>query len=176
MASENISILNHIVLTQEKAHMNASEQTNDVWEMFTETVTIKYSEEVTTTNNRTGVRNQDGFSLVREKCTIVGKFETFLARGNFGEFQFAAHRWDELNEKATSVCIVKTRFYSHDWIINEADNRKMILFHSKAIESALLHFPPTETHLNLLIKKVYFNLTAYPEPEKLVTAKELNNG
>ena len=140
-----------------------------MWTEIKEIINTKYSSTNTFEKiEYSGIQRADGFTIF-----VVGmdrdNQETFLCKGNFGEFKFLAQRWNQ--QKCTDTYIVKAEFFPNRWMLNEKLNRELILSHVKDIEEALLNFPPTQLEKNKSVKTVLFRLNSPGEKPLLVSAE-----
>ena len=139
-----------------------------MWEEFTESLTDSFG----TTWKKRAIRNINGFTLIAEKMTVENKLQTFICRGDFGEFRFFASRWDGKEDKPADTYIVKANLISGDWNANKEEHRKIVLLHAKEIESALLAFPLGHV-LNTPVHKVLFDVSLNLEKPNLARAEEI---
>jgi hypothetical protein len=152
--------------------MNASEQTNDVWELSTTPYTKVYgSGKSTTFQMPTMKRKSDGFTLIREKCTREW-METFKIQEELEEFGFYAQRWDFEKDDISDTYIVKTKLRDRDWVLSKNENSEMIIKHAKDIEAGLLYFSTIEKYNTFPVKKVLFDVAQYPD-SKLIKVRDL---
>jgi hypothetical protein len=131
------------------------------------------------------LKRSDGFTL-----TDIGLNrelqETFLVKGNFGEFKFKAYRTDQLipgKHKTPKDSYVE--FGGYDYVIldkyviyaylgdKDKFGKNLCLKYSKDIESALLHYPVRfPFYKNIPIKEVVFDIGNWDKPQ-YIHAKDL---
>lgn len=110
------------------------------------------------------IKRDDGFAI---KAIGLGREfdETFLVKGDFGEFEIRASRWNEKEQRPNDVYIVKT------WC--HKDTKKLCLKYSEDIESALLQYPIFYPFFNNIpIREVVFDVGIGREL-KYVHAKDI---
>lgn len=101
--------------------------------------------------------------------------ETFLAKGNFGEFKFLASRvqFRRPQEYLTGEVYIDLGNYGKYSILDKyiiwADwfgdvNKKLLLIHAKDIESALLRYPLQPFYKDVPVKEILFNIGTATRP------------
>jgi hypothetical protein len=151
---------------------NNQAKESSMWEEFTEPQTVKYSDLLTKTWDKLGIKREDGFSIIRVGIDRE-KWETFICRGNFGEFKFYAVRWDCTEDKPIDTYTVKVNIISGDWQTDKETHRKLLLSHAKDIDSALRAFPIGKTYEGIPVTDVLFNISINPKVPHLVHAEEI---
>lgn len=165
------------LMTNKQADKNAITQEPSMWEAFTESRTVHYSPKVSSTFELMGIKREDGFTVIAEKMTHEEKIQTFVCKGNFGEFRFDACRWKYLENKPSERYVVYTKSFSKNWNQEPKTNENLILTYAKDIEAALLHFPNSHSFNNIAVKEVLFDLSSATEQShKLVHAVEIIPG
>lgn len=98
-----------------------------------------------------GIKRTDGFTITHEEQDDpeFGNIEIFLCKGNFGEFKFAATRYQ--SGKPTNV-------YEVLLSVELTTNPALCRTYSTDIESALLNFPIKNGYGHTQIKEILFNV------------------
>ena len=143
-----------------------------MWEEFTEPLTITLSDTQTMTRDAKGIRREDGFTLIAQKMTVETKLQTFICRGDFEEFRFFASHWDGKEDRPSDTYIVKANLISGDWGANKEKHRKLVLYYSKDISSALMAYPLGRT-LNTPVEKVLFDISTNLGFPRLVSSEDI---
>lgn len=145
---------------------HVSKNSSPEWEVIREERSFPLPDGTFSLYDVQGVKRNDGFTVIREKATRNGATETFVCRGDCGEFEFTATRWNSLKEVPLDTYKVYLNIY-----IKEPD-LALCKAYAKDIESALLHFPIFRSFNNMPVKKVIFEAGDVKNPEYF-SAREL---
>jgi hypothetical protein len=152
--------------------MNASEQTNDVWEMYKTPLTVDYGDGIPEVSNfSTITRKSDGFTMIWRKRSREG-MSVFICKMEDKEFSFYAQRWDYDKESLSDTYIVEVTLHHREWSLNQTENSELILKYAKSVEKGLLHFSTTGQDTDFPVKEVWFDLASYPK-HNFVKAEDL---
>lgn len=145
-----------------------------MWEIFEEDYTDPCGGSVYSQTQ--GIcRKEDGFTLLNHRIDREGR-QTFVCRGDFGEFKFYASRWKgELFHKGELLDTYTV------WVNSNPDtgymdkevHRRLVLAYAKDIETGLFSFPLGKI-LNTPIKDVLFNISRTPWLSELMHAEEIS--
>ena len=117
------------------------------------------------------LKRTDGFTVEHVGMNRE-KWETFVAKGSFGEFKFIATRWDQCNDKPSDTYIVHTQASTH--FETTFQDQALCLSHAKDIESALLQFPVGIPFFNqIAVKSVVFDIGDKPTKPKYVKSNDV---
>ena len=159
-------------MTNKQADKNAITQESSMWETFEENYTDPNSGNTFT--HVTGIRREDHFSLLTHRMDKEGN-QTFICRGDFGEFKFYASRWQgELfhQGKLLDIYTVWVNGNPDSGYLKKERHRQLVLEHAKDIEAGLLSFPLGKI-FNTPVKKVVFDISVDPRVPHLVSAEEI---
>lgn len=143
-----------------------------MWEEFTEDYTDPKTG--STWTNQKGIKRADGFALMRHGMDKEGN-QTFVCKGDFGEFKFYASRWyGELlhGGKLLDTYTVWVNGNPDRGYMDKEMHREFVLNFAKDIESALMAFPLDKT-FNTPVKGVLFNISRIPGKPEIIRAEEI---